>query len=117
MRFCLYLAHEGLLTERQALQVLSTIVSETPPLGRLVVKDRMMTIAQLRQLLSRQVEVHKPLGMLAVAEGYLTDDQLNRLLRRQQDLTPKSIDVLERLGFLDSEALRSAHRNFVTREG
>lgn len=116
MRFCLFLAEEGLLTDRQALVTLSTVVRETPPLGRLALRERWMTVSQLRRLLSRQAEDHRPFGTLAVSEGFLTPEQLDELLRMQIAETPRTIDVVERLGFVDGDLLHVAYHKFHGRE-
>ncbi|MEQ1504698.1 MAG: hypothetical protein ABMB14_20830 [Myxococcota bacterium] len=114
MRFCIFLYEEGLITDQQCLEVLRSICRRTPPLGRLVIKEKLLSVQQLRMLLAKQMETSGPLGKLAVECGLLTEAQVNQLIERQRVETPSALDVVLDLRMMDSDALHAAHKKFVS---
>ena len=88
MRFCVFLAEEKLLTDRECMQVLRTISRRTPPLGKLLLRARLLTMAQLGELLQDQVQSDLPLGQLS---RMIENDLLQRI--GVADLRPDMVPV------------------------
>jgi hypothetical protein len=114
MRFCIFLFEEGLLSADACLLVLRTQSRRTPPLGRLIIKHRFLSMGQLTVLLGKQLESGAPLGQLAVREQLLTEDQLNLLIEQQRKETPAALEIVRELGLLASSRLDDAHQKFLT---
>ena len=104
MRFCVHLTHRGLLTSTQCVQVLSTLCERTPPLGKLAIQEKVLTVAQVAELLRAQ-DSPMPFGQLAVHVNAMTEEQRTGLVERQFQLTPKAHDIVVELGFLSTEVV------------
>lgn len=109
----MFLYDEGYLDATSCIEVLRLQSRRTPPLGRLVVKEKLLGMAQLSQLLRRQLESGMPLGQLAVSEGLLSEPQLQRLVERQRAETPGSLALVGELRLLSPERLQEAHARFL----
>lgn len=114
MRFCIYLHEEGLLNERDCLRAIRTVCDRTPPLGRLAIRNRLLSVGQLRELLQRQTEVRKPMGRLAVEVGYLTEIQVQDLITQQRSETPTGLEIVKDLSLLSLDAIEQAHQKFLS---
>ena len=62
MRFCIYLVDEGVISEQECVEVMRRICQRTPPLGRLILKMKLLNFSQLRGLVDKQMKVGGPLG-------------------------------------------------------
>lgn len=113
MRFCLFLVDEGAITEAQCVHVLRLVCQRTPPLGRLIVKTKILTMAQLRSLIERQSQQGGALGHLAMAEGLLSADQVAQLVDLQRAETPDPKTILADLGYVTPDRLGQLHKKFV----
>lgn len=114
MRFCIFLHEEGLLSDRDCVRAMRAVCDRTPPLGRLAIRNRLLTVGQLRELLGMQASSHRPLGRLAVAAGFLTEDQLTELIDQQRRETPTGRDVVVELGMVEAAVAEQAHARFLS---
>lgn len=113
MRFCLFLHEQGLIGDRDCVRALREISDRTPPLGRLAIRSKLLTVAQLRDLLGKQTAGGGPIGHLAVTEGLLSVEQLRVLVEKQREGTPHGREIVSELEILTPEAVERAWSKFL----
>jgi hypothetical protein len=113
MRFCIYLTRRGLITSSQCVQVLATVCEQTPPFGRLAIREKALSLQQVAGLLHSVPERTIPLGELAVRAGLMDDLTRNRILELQRNETPSVQQVLVALGILAQRVVEREHERFL----
>ena len=118
-RYLEFLIKTDILTEEQALEVMDRQLEMTPPIGKLALKHRFLTVKQVCTVLSTQVDTGLRFGEQAVGLGYLTPTALERLIDLQNDRRPGVGTILQEMGLLDTamadtlcqEFLRTTYQN------
>jgi len=113
MRFTVFLTQRGWLTATQCVQVLSVICERTPPIGKLAIRERFLSLQQVAALLHNVPDRTVPLGKLAQQAGLLSEAQRRQLVEAQYRATPKAADVVVELGFMSRDAVEREHRAFL----
>ena len=74
-----------------------------PALGRLGLKQGLLSMAQVFRILERQALTGELFGEIAVKFGFLNEVELFKLLQLQANLAPSLADLLERQGFVTAD--------------
>lgn len=74
-----------------------------PVIGRLGLKQGMLSMSQVFRILEQQAFTGELFGEIAVKFGYLNEVELYKLLQLQSHLAPSLVDVLVREGYLTFE--------------
>ncbi|MCA9257698.1 MAG: hypothetical protein KDA61_00805, partial [Planctomycetales bacterium] len=78
-----------------------------PPLGRLALSSRVMSMKQVFHVLSRQSDTDQTFGQVAVELGYLSELSLSNLLREQESMATPVSQLLVEMGAISQEDLDS----------
>ena len=108
MWFGLYLVRNGVITERQFVDVLERRHQAAPPIGQLALKAGLLTMRQVFDIVIAQIDDHRPLGEIAISRGYMTEGDLALQLMQQSNLSPSFEDLLVELNILDRDQLEQS---------
>lgn len=106
MWFAVHLCRQGTITLEQMVEAFERHFTSRPPIGKMVVESRIMSMKQVFDVLAIQADAHRPFGEIAVELGYMTDDQLARLLLEQARRATPVVDILLDMGAASQESLR-----------
>ncbi len=104
--------HEVIDTEA-AMLALNEQRRQTPPIGRLALTEKCLTMKQTFEVLRLQADSGLRFGEQAVALGYLVEDQVDALLQLQRDVKPGVGSVLFELGLAKKGVLQKCRRAFM----
>ncbi len=105
MYFELELVRQGLISAEQLVAAIERQMQSRPPLGRLAIEHRKMTMTQVFETLREQVNSPRPFGRLAVDLGFLSNEELAVLLMAQRDRETPLSDILVESGAICQEQL------------
>ena len=111
--FVVYLYQQGRLDAAESMMVMDRLVNRRPPLGRLAVREGLLSVKEVMAILAAQSGQAQRLrfGETAVQLGYLTASDLEWLLRAQQALVNKDpVGTIAELTGLDPSELRGLYR-------
>jgi hypothetical protein len=84
----------GLVTVEQLKEAAATRRRKRPVIGKLALKQGMMSMAQVFRVLEQQAFTGELFGEVAVSLGFLNEVDLFKLLQLQAALAPALVDVL-----------------------
>lgn len=93
----------GTVTLSQLREAAATRRLKRPVIGKLALKQGMMSMAQVFRVLEQQAFTGELFGEVAVQLGYLNDVDLFKLLQLQAALAPALVDVLVNKGAITSQ--------------
>ncbi|MCP4290630.1 MAG: hypothetical protein GY780_02175 [bacterium] len=108
-----YLVQYKAIDELQALNVLDQQKKDTPPIGRLALEQKILTMKQIFKVLAAQAEADLRFGEMAIAMGFMTHYDLLGLLETQSKRQPGVNQVIEKLGYCDDETLVTMRDEFL----
>lgn len=111
--FVVYLYQQGRLDAAESMMVMDRLVHRRPALGRLAVREGLLSVKEVMAILAAQSEMAPRLrfGETAVKLGYLTAGDLDWLLRAQQAMVNKDpVGTLVELTGLDRDELDRLYR-------
>jgi hypothetical protein len=114
-----HLVERGFLTASQALDAIEEQMASRPPLGKLAIAAKNLTMHQVFEVVSEQAVGGRLFGETAVALGFLTPADVQELLKRQRELTPSLLDVLVARGVAARKVLAAEweeHRRIRRRD-
>ena len=112
-----YLVDWDVLDEDAALDVLEQQKKETPPIGRLAMLSKVMTMKQVVKVLDAQVDSDLRFGEVALELGFMTDQQLLDLLESQNKCRPGVNKIIVDLGFADQATVETRCEDFLNHIG
>lgn len=92
----------GLVTVEQLHEAAATRRRKRPVIGKLALKQGMMSMAQVFRVLEQQAFTGELFGEVAVNLGFLNEVDLFKLLQLQAALAPALIDVLVAQGSISA---------------
>jgi len=93
--------------------VLDKQQKETPPLGRLALKENVLTMKQVFKVLSAQSESDIRFGEMAISLSFMTNQQLMDLLKLQKKSRPSLNKIVTDMGLAKTETLKTLHVEFL----
>lgn len=93
----------GLVTVEQLHEAAATRRRKRPVIGKLALKQGMMSMAQVFRVLEQQAFTGELFGEVAVNLGFLNEVDLFKLLQLQAALAPPLVDVLVAQGSISAE--------------
>lgn len=84
----------GLITKEQLRKCLDIRRKSRPPIGKLAVLSRTLSMGQVFRILEHQADSSKPFGRVAIDLGFMNETQLGNLLHNQADSTAPLTEVL-----------------------
>lgn len=110
--FVTYLRKDEVLQEGDLQKALERQCAETPPMGRLALEQRLLTMQQVFHILEVQVDTGLRFGEQAVALGYLARWQVSALLETQRHVQPSLSDILIQMGLCSVHELGQWRQRF-----
>ena len=107
-----FLVNWNALDEVAALDVLDQQKRETPPIGRLALEARILSMKQVFQILNAQADSDLRFGEIAMGLGFMKGDQLLDLLETQKKRRPGLNKIIAELGFVEKESLNTLRQEF-----
>jgi hypothetical protein len=104
-----YLYRNGLVSADQVLEAAERQVNDRPPIGRLALEQKLMTMHQVAEVLAAQADARKAFGRIAVERGFLREIDVARLLMIQNDRTKPIDDYLVAMGAIDQQTIRDEY--------
>lgn len=91
LEFIVYLYQQGRLDAVEAMMVMDQALRGRPPIGKIAVREGMLTVKEVMAVLSAQAEQHprRKFGETALQLGLLTEQDLRWLLRAQAQAASK----------------------------
>lgn len=112
MFFATYLVKRGLVSPAEFVEALERELYSRPPLGRIALLERKITMRQLFSILKDQSDSHQPFGKIAVDLGFMSEEDLGNLLLKQANCKPDMIDFLVEMGVIDQATLAAEKEAF-----
>ena len=100
------------LDEVAALDVLDHQNRETPPIGRLALESKILSMKQVFQILNAQADSDMRFGEIAIGLGFMNGEQLMDLLETQKKRRPGLNQLISELGLVEKETLNSLRKEF-----
>ncbi len=110
-----FLIEWEVLDEVKALDVLDQQQKETPPIGRLALKEGILDMKQIFSVLGAQVDSDLKFGEIAISLGFMTLPELEQLLTLQKNSRPGLNLIVTEMGLAKAETLQSLHKEFLSR--
>ena len=111
--FLEFLKIRSFLNDEAVLAVLDHQREKTPPIGRLALESRILSMKEVNRVLTTQMDSKLRFGEQAIHLGYMEESDLEYLLQLQRDRRPKLNDVLVELEFLEKTSLENLQREFL----
>lgn len=108
-----FLLNKGVVTEEDIFAAMEYRREKTPPVGRIALKEKMLTVRQVSRILMAQCDSGLPFGQQAVALGFWEPDMVDEILKLQRESRPSALAALLALGFLDQEQLEALRDEFA----
>jgi hypothetical protein len=105
LRFGQFLINKDLITEEDLNEALWLQRKATPPIGKLSVRGKKLSIKQVNRILSAQIDTAKKFGAVAIELGYLVQEDVDELLLIQKTSRPKLGEILIQMGKIDRSRL------------
>jgi hypothetical protein len=112
MSFGTFLVRQGMISPMQLIEAVELEEESRPPIGRLALELRKLTMKQLFAVLTEQAQSNKLFGKIAVDLGFLTQQDIAELLLIQADRATHFPQVLVRLGVFDEATLAEQLQEF-----
>ena len=112
MFFGEYLLERGLVNSDRILDALEIQYKRRIPLGRLAIREGIMSVDQVLKTLVWSREADVRFGVTAINAGYLEEGFLVHLLRIQQVELPRLGDILVDMGAIDRPTMKMALTDF-----
>lgn len=111
--FLEHLIDGGVIDEGAAVHVLDEQRLRTPPIGRIALVQRYLTMKQVFEILNVQTDTKLRFGEQAIALGYLDEKQLTGLLDEQVNSKPGVGVLLYDLGYANKGTINKSRREFM----
>ncbi len=111
-RFGEFLVNKGIVEENAVLDALNFQRKEGIPVGKIALKEKMLTWKQIYQVLNAQFDTTKRFGEVAIELGFLVEEEVNRLLEIQKKLRLPLGKILVKLEKIDDETLDRELTNY-----
>lgn len=115
MRFGLFLVQHGRVTADDVLQALDHQRQCEVPIGKIALRERMLSVRQVFDVLNHQVESRTRFGEAARHLGYLTTEQVDHLLETQRRARPPIGQILLEMRAIDPPTLAGELDRFQRR--
>lgn len=98
------LAKQGIIDPTLFVEVVHRHLASRPPIGRVALRERLISLSQVVDVLKQQAETGEPFGKIAQGRGYLSQQELAHLLLRQlEEATPVDDLLIELSGLTRDE--------------
>ncbi len=108
-----FLLDRDILSEEDLIAALDRRRELTPPIGKIALQMRILTVKQVNRILMAQCDTGLRFGDQAVELGYLEPENVQGLLQMQVAQRPTAITALQDLGLLDSDQLAVLRDDFL----
>lgn len=104
-RFGSFLVNRGVVSEGDILEALDLQRKTRPPIGKIALFKKLLTMKQVVNILNEQCDTHKLFGEIAVELGFLKTEDVEKILEIQKKEGPLLGDALVKLGKMEPQAL------------
>ncbi len=111
--FVQYLQDRGEVTGDDILAALEYRREMTPPIGKLALQERLLTVKQVSRVLLAQCDSRLLFGQQAVELGFLSPGQVDELLELQARSRPGLPTCLVELGFMTRDRMKECREEFI----
>ncbi len=111
--FLEFLLEKGILDDAGVLQVLDYTREQTPPIGKLALKEKILTVHQITKILMDQADSGELFGDIGVKLGYLRPEQVTHLLEVQKKCVPGLPAVIGELGLAKAGDVKCCQEEFL----
>ena len=111
--FVQFLRDRGEVTDDDILAALEYRREMTPPIGKLALQERLLTVKQVSRVLLAQCDSQLRFGQQAVELGFLVPAQVDELLELQARSRPGLPTCLVELGFMTRERMKKCRADFI----
>ena len=92
--FLTFLIDQEVITAEQSTQIVQLQREKTPPIGKIALNRRILSVQQISRVLNQQAESRLRFGEQAVALGYTDEATVTRLLALQRQSRPSVSTLL-----------------------
>lgn len=107
-----------IVDEAAVYEALNIQKSQIIPIGKIAIRDRMLTVNQVFEILNVQAEteihahLQKPFGKIAIERGYLDEPQVKGLLAIQKKIVQPIGEILVKMKKIDRDVLEKTLKEF-----
>lgn len=107
-----------IVDEAAVYEALNIQKSQKIPIGKIAIRDRVLTVKQVINILNAQaeIEIHAhlqiPFGKIAIERGYLDEPQVKGLLAIQKKIVQPIGEILVKMKKIDRDVLEKMLKEF-----
>ena len=112
LNLAVYLVDQGAITATQLVDAIRDQLDRKPPIGRLALRQKRLSIKQLFEVMTEQSQSALPFGEIAVQRDFIARPALAELLFLQTQMAPDLGSILVDQGVLTASELANHQRNY-----